>query len=247
MTRKELENYFNNKLNPKALKDATINGLQVEGKNEINSIAFAVDASLATINAAAEMNADALVTHHGLIWGGMKQIRGVDKKRIAALCSANINLFSFHLPLDIHPQLGNNAVLMDALGITRSEEIFFDVGYYGTCNISYADLLSRIQEIVGSSIQEMKFGPDTIHKIAFCTGAAGTIEALLQAVDAGADTLFTGETSSLPYHHAKELGINIICAGHYATEVFGPKALQQDLQSSYPLIKTEFIDIPTGW
>ncbi|MGL5721645.1 MAG: Nif3-like dinuclear metal center hexameric protein [Brevinema sp.] len=247
MTRNELTRYFNDRLNPLALKDATVNGLQVEGTNEINAVAFAVDASLETITAAANANADALVTHHGLIWGGLKEISGVDKKRVAVLCEANINLYSFHLPLDIHPTLGNNAVLMDLLGITRTEEIFFGVGYYGTCDISYHDFLTKVRDVVGSSIQEMKFGSDTIRKIAFCTGGAGTIDAILEAVRAGADTLFTGETSSLPYHHAKELGLNVICAGHYATEVFGVQALKKDLQSSYPFIHTGFIDLPTGW
>lgn len=247
MTRKELLHTLDGWLKPSTLADHTVNGLQFEGKGEINKIAFAVDVSLQSIQAACDIQADALITHHGLIWGGLKAIAGVEKQRIALLCEANLNLFCYHMPLDIHPELGNNAVLMKLLGLKRSESIFFEVGYYGECSMPYPELIQRIRKYVGGQIVEMPFGPKLLRRIAFCTGGGGTLPALIEAAAGGADTLFTGETSSIPYHHAKELELNIVCAGHYATEVFGVQALQKKLEQEYPSITTSFLDLATCW
>lgn len=235
-------------LEPQKLKDHTFNGLQFEGKENINHIACAVDVSLETLQKAAELEVDFLLTHHGLIWGGLSKVTSFDKKRIETLCQHQINLYCSHLPLDLHPSLGNNACLIELLEADNTGELFFDVGYYANINTTYTDLKRKLQEKVSEKIVEMNFGNENIHTIAVCSGGATLdLRALFEAHSKGVHTIISGETNSLYYHYAKELKMNILCAGHYATEIFGVNKTIKEIKKIYPNLKYTFIDFPTGF
>ncbi|MDK2819063.1 MAG: Nif3-like dinuclear metal center hexameric protein [Spirochaetota bacterium] len=249
--RNELTILLDSWLEPHKIKDYTFNGLQFEGKRSITHIACAVDVSLDTLTQAAKLGVDFLITHHGLIWGGLQKITSFDKNRIQILCENNMNLYCSHLPLDIHKKLGNNALLIKLLNAKNTEEIFFDVGYYANIDTSYHQLKETIREYISEKIVEMNFGPDKINKIAICSGGATLdLKALFEASSKGVQTILSGETNSLYYHYAKELKMNILCAGHYATETFGIRAVSREIQKKYKDQKSiiyTFIDIPTGF
>ncbi len=248
MKRRELVELLDSWLEPGKLKDHTYNGLQFEGCDEVAHTACAVDVSYDVLNKAAEIGADFLITHHGLIWGGLSKITGFDKDRIDILCKNNINLYCSHLPLDLHPEYGNNAILIEELGGVSTGEIFFDVGYYADISTTYTELKNTLKEKVSDKIVEMNFGGEDIDKIAVCTGGAALdLRALFEAADKGVNTIVSGETNSLYYHYAKELKMNILCAGHYATEVFGVNKINKEIKKLHPQIKTSFIDFPTGF
>ncbi|MGL5956283.1 MAG: Nif3-like dinuclear metal center hexameric protein [Brevinema sp.] len=251
ITRNELTSLLDTWLEPQKIKDHTVNGLQFEGKDLIQHIACAVDVSLETLNKAAELGVDFLITHHGLIWNGLSKITGFDKQRIQVLCDHQINLYCSHLPLDIHPTLGNNASLIKLLGAENTHQIFFDVGYYAHINIRYQELKHLIQTTISQDIVEMPFGKKEIKKIAICSGGAALdLRALFEAHQQGADTIISGETNSLYYHYAKELQMNILCAGHYATETFGVNNVNKEIKKTYAHLDQmvyTFIDFPTGF
>ncbi|MGL4677418.1 MAG: Nif3-like dinuclear metal center hexameric protein [Brevinema sp.] len=251
ISRNELSSLLDTWLDPHKIKDHTFNGLQFEGKESIQHIACAVDVSLETLNKAAELGVDFLITHHGLIWNGLSKITGFDKKRIQVLCDHQINLYCAHLPLDIHPTLGNNISLIKLLGAENTKQIFFDVGYYANININYQELKCLIQSKVSQNIIEMPFGKEKITQIAVCSGGATLdLRALFEAHQQEADTIISGETNSLYYHYAKELQMNIICAGHYATEIFGVNNLNREIKKVYAHLDQmtyTFIDFPTGF
>ena len=235
-------------LSPHQIKDYTYNGLQFEGKDNISHIACAVDVSLETLQKAEEIGVDLLITHHGMIWGGLDRIVSFDKKRLAVLFKNDINLYCSHLPLDIHPKYGNNAILMELLDLKSTNEPFFQVGYFATCQTTYSELIQKIKTHVSEQLVTMPFGPTTISQVAICSGGATLdLKALTEAYQKGVHTIISGETNSLYYHYAKELSMNIICAGHYATEVFGVQALTKELKNHYPSLKDTFIDFPTGF
>lgn len=237
-------------LEPEKIKDNTINSLQFEGKNDVINIGCAVDVSLDTLNLAAQKNIDFLITHHGMIWGGLKKITDIEKKRMEILFTHNINLYCSHLPLDKHPSLGNNISIMNLLNLKNTQEIFFDVGYIGEYEkpISYNNLIIKIKETISNKLIEMPFGSQNIQRIAVCSGgAASNLNAIFEAYAKNADTILSGETNSIMYHYAKELKLNIICAGHYATEVFGVQSLGKKIITLYPTCHYEFLDLPTGF
>lgn len=245
----ELVSLLDTWLEPKKIKDYTFNGLQFEGKKDIYHIGCAVDLSLEILQEAVLLKVDFLITHHGMIWGGLDKIVGFDKKRISILCNHNINLYCSHLPLDIHPKLGNNAIIMDILGLQTTGEIFFDVGYYAESSLSYQELINKIKIHISDKIVTMNFGPTEIKKIAICSGGATLdLKALFEASKNGVHTILSGETNSLYYHYAKELSMNIICAGHYATEVFGVQKLMKEVNKIYNnKLHYTFIDFPTNF
>lgn len=246
--RDELVNLLDSWLEPNKIKDATHNSLQFEGKSEINHIACAVDVSLETLEKAQELDVDFLLTHHGLIWGGLSKITSFDKKRIDVLSQHQLNLYCSHLPLDIHPTLGNNACIIELLNAQSTGELFFDVGYYATIDTTYQELKQLLQEKVSEKIVEMNFGDNKIDKIAICSGGAALdLRALFEAHNKGVHTIISGETNSLYYHYAKELKMNILCAGHYATEIFGVNKTIREIEKVYPNLKYTFIDFPTGF
>ena len=240
----ELNNYLNTLLQPERFSDYCPNGLQVEGRPEINKIVTGVTASMALLQAAWQANADAIFVHHGYFWRGEAlPITGIKKQRIQFLLGHDINLFAYHLPLDMHPDIGNNVMLAKQLGLTVSS-------WAGEKNVlALAELnrpqtlkefaaliqanLNRKPQVIGDENQSIK-------KIAICTGAAqGYIE---QAVEAGADVYISGEISEQTVHVARESGMAYIAAGHHATERYGIQALGQHLAQKFNC-QHEFIDM----
>lgn len=247
---KEVINFFNNYLNPEKVTDFTYNGLQIEGKEEIRRIGFSVDSCLDVYEKAYELKCDMLVVHHGLIWGGLKKIAGSDKKRIDFLLKNNINLYVSHLPLDKHPEVGNNVQILKFLK-ARIVSDFGDVGYIGELNnpLYFEDLLILINKIINNRASYLNFSSEKIKKVAVCSGEIN-LSLLNEAIDRDVSTILTGEGKgqSLFYYPAKENNLNIIFAGHYQTEIFGIKALMQKTKEHFNKhIEVCLIDIPNTY
>lgn len=233
------------------IKDYTFNGLQFEGTENITKIGVAVDFSLEVLQECKKQKIEFLFTHHGMIWGSIDRIIGIEKKRIEFLCSHNINVYSSHLPLDIHPTLGNNAIITQILDAEKTRESFFEVGCFATLKneISYDNFKKLVKEKISKQIIDMPFGKKFIKKIAICSGGATmNIKAILEAHKNAADIVLSGETSSIIYPYAKELNMNILCAGHYATEIFGVRKILETIAKEYKnSAEYFFLDIPTGF
>ncbi|ERH11554.1 MAG: dinuclear metal center protein, YbgI/SA1388 family [halophilic archaeon J07HB67] len=234
--------------------DASANGLQIgptTAPNEIDHVAFAVDAVAATATAAAEAGADLLVTHHGVVWGGLDRVTGRAHDRVTTFTDRAVALYVSHLPLDGHQELGNAAGVADLLGL-ESREPFGTlgpehVGQFGVAPEPYepdelADLLERELDHGGEGVQLLDFGPTEIERVAVLTGSGS--DWLDEAVAADADALVTGEAKGKLYHEAREAGLTVFLGGHYATETFGVAALA-DLVADWG-VETTVIDHPTG-
>ena len=232
--------------------DASPNGLQVGNREgTVDHVAFAVDAAEATIEAAADAGADALVTHHGLVWGGLDRVTGREYERIAPLVEHDIDLYVSHLPLDGHLELGNAAGVADLLDL-EVQEPFGQVGTEAVGVLAEAEEPLPVAELTatlesaldtgGQSVKRLDFGPEEAEFVAVLTGSGADWLAEAEAV--GADTLVTGEGKQQVYHEAREAGLNVVLAGHYATETFGVRALQQ-LAEEWGL-ETTYVDHPTG-
>ncbi|MGL4366783.1 MAG: Nif3-like dinuclear metal center hexameric protein [Brevinemataceae bacterium] len=251
VSRNELVSLLDNILLPQDFKDYTYNGLQFEGKEFVSHIACAVDISLEIIKKSASIEADFLITHHGIIWGGLKKICSIDKARLEILFRNNINVYCSHLPLDKHPIFGNNARIIQILNLHSTNESFYQVGYFAEYknDVSYDTFIKIIKKEISEKLIIFPFGSKHIKRVAVCSGGAAlNLESLLEAHQKGADTLLSGETNSVLYHYAQELNMNVICAGHYATEVFGVQAVLNEIQHTYQnQLKYSFIDIPTGF
>lgn len=225
-----------------------LNGLQVDaGGATVRRIAAAVDVCGATIALAAEGAADLLLVHHGLFWSGLEPLTGPHGARVRALLAAGISLYSAHLPLDVHGEVGNNAVLARDLGLTALAPfgVLDDVtvGIAGRFDGSRAQLVARLGQRLGVTPHVVAGGPDDVQRVGLITGAGSA--ALAQAAAAGLDTLVTGEA---PHHRAleaEERGLNLILAGHYATETVGVQALVAHLRERFA-IEWFFVDHPTG-
>lgn len=240
----ELENIVNQQLNSSSFNDYAPNGLQVEGRTEVTKIITGVTASQALLDEAVKRNADAVMVHHGYFWKNEAAvIKGMKRKRLRTLLANDINLFGWHLPLDAHPQLGNNAQLAQLLDIEVRGEIM-PLVLWGelTQPVSGEDFAQRIAEKLGR--QPLHCGdnaPEVIRRVAWCSGGGqGFID---NAAAFGVDAFFSGEVSEQTIHSAREQGIHFFAAGHHATERGGIKALGEWLAQSYGLDVT-FIDIP---
>ncbi len=216
-------------LNVNAISDYCPNGLQVEGKAQIKRIVSGVTASQALIDAAIELQADAILVHHGYFWKGEDQrVIGMKQRRIKALLTHDINLLAYHLPLDVHPEVGNNVQLAQRLGLTVTGPLEpgnpRSVGLIGTLDtpLSAKDFAPRIESVLSRA--PLVFDQHKpIQSVAWCTGGAqGYIE---QAIAAGVDAYLTGEVSERTFHEAQENGISFFAAGHHATERYGVQAL----------------------
>ncbi|GGH51309.1 GTP cyclohydrolase 1 type 2 [Comamonas phosphati] len=225
--RNHLLSCFDGLLQPERFKDYGPNGLQVEGKREITRLVSGVTASRALIEAAIADGADAIFVHHGLFWRGMDgRITGWLKERIRLLLAHDINLFAYHLPLDAHPTLGNNAQLGARLGL-QGEAAFGEQSLGWLANAGFAScaqLAAHVRAALGREVTMVAGdGNRPLRKIAWCTGGAqGFFEA---AIAAGADAYITGEISEPQAHLARETGTVFIAAGHHATERYGAPAL----------------------
>ncbi len=248
MKRRELEIYLRKLLNSDSISDDSLNGLQVEGKDEIEKIGFAVSASEETFIKAKKLGCDAIVVHHGLFWKnkGVEPVTQVLKKRLSILLKSNINLFAFHLPLDCHPQLGNNARAALDLGLGNIKP-FCD--YHGTLigfkgnflkSIPLKGFIKNVENYYNHRATLLPFGKKEIESVGIVSG--GAPYEVKQAAAENLDLYITGESVEGVYYLARELKINMACLGHYATERVGVSALMNHMQSVLNL-KTAFIEL----
>lgn len=242
--RDDIVHFLDQVLEVKDVKDPYCpNGLQVEGCDEVEKIGFAVDACQQTFEALSDCHM--IITHHGLFWPSVKNIKGPMRRSLGMLFENNINLYPVHLPLDVHAEYGNNVQLIRALGWT-SEERFDQVGWIATGPSATREVLcAKLDELLGSSVRLLAFGERDITRLAVSSGG-GSIGLLHSAKAAGADMVITGEASHPIYHAAKEMGMNLVLAGHYATETWGVKALMPLLEREFG-VQTRYVDFPTDF
>lgn len=226
---------------------SALNGLQLANSGRVDRVAVAVDAAQATIEGAIAAGADLLLVHHGLFWDGNRPVTGRRYRRLQRLFEADVAVYGAHLPLDVHPEVGNNAVLARALGIAVTGSFGdyqgWPLGASGALETSRDELCIRLEELLGSAVRMIAGGPEQIRTAGVITGGAG--EMLPAARAAGLDAFITGEGAHHHYFDAMEGGINLYFAGHYATEVWGVRALAEHLEQQFGL-PWSFIDNPTG-
>lgn len=246
MQRREFNQLLDDILKPHTIKDFCPNGLQVEGKNEIRTIVTGVTASQALIDAAIEKKADAVLVHHGYFWKGESQpITGMKKRRIGTLLAHDINLFAYHLPLDIHPVIGNNAQLANLLDIeieTGLEPVTNSVAMKGRLKtpLTGSEFANKIAKVLNREPLRSVVRDEKINTIALCTGGGqGYIDL---AAEQGIDAYLTGEASEQTIHSSREQNIDFFAAGHHATERYGIKALGELLAKEHGF-DVSFIDI----
>lgn len=239
------------KLESVSSADPAFNGLQVTRTNsELKKIAFSVDASLESFKRALQWGADLLFVHHGLFFGEIRGIKGNLYKRLKFLIDNNLALYAVHLPLDMHPQLGNNAGIARLLELKDLEPfgIYHDIkiGFKGSFN--KAKTLPEINSILlGQCIENqnyLSFGKEKVRTVGIISGGAS--QNAREAIEQGLDLFITGESSHDIYHECQEEKINVIFVGHYLSEVWGIKSLKQNIEKELNL-ETAFIDIPTGY
>jgi len=241
-----LEKHLASTLDINRFRDYCPNGLQVEGREQIHYVVSGVTASLALIEAALEKGADTLLVHHGYFWKGEDpRVVGHRQKRLKMLLENNINLFAYHLPLDAHPVLGNNAQLGERLGL-KAEGRFGeqDLGWLGVTTgeiHTVRDLAGVVERVLGRVPLVIGNPEQQVGKIGWCTGAAQN--ALADAITAGAHVYLSGEISEQTVHLARESQVAYIACGHHATERYGVQALGQHMENQFG-IRHEFVDVP---
>ncbi|WP_158968844.1 Nif3-like dinuclear metal center hexameric protein [Paraglaciecola sp. L3A3] len=248
VTRIQLLTFLNNLLKPDNIKDYCPNGLQVEGKQTISKLVTGVTASQALIDHAVSINADAILVHHGYFWKGEDPcITGMKKKRFAALLTNDINLFAYHLPIDIHSELGNNAQLAKLLDIVDVMPLEENNPNCVVMRGRFADGI-KPEELTDKIFQQLGRAPlhepalkKQINTIAWCSG--GGQNYIQQAAELGIDAYLTGEVSEQTIHTAREMNIHFYAAGHHATERYGAKAVGEHIQNELG-IESVFVDIP---
>ncbi|PKL51605.1 MAG: Nif3-like dinuclear metal center hexameric protein [Nitrospira bacterium HGW-Nitrospira-1] len=229
-------------------EDESANGLQVEGRTTVRKAGLAVDACEYVFRRAAEKEIDFLLVHHGLIWGGLKALRGVMRKRIKSLFDSEISLYACHLPLDRHPKYGNNARLLQLLSIKKMGEFGEyhgkKIGCWGRTakELSLDEFTARIDNALQTRSSVVSFGKK-VRTVGVVSGGGGF--AINEAEKYGIDTFLTGEPSHSAYTLAEEMKVNLVFSGHYATETLGVKAVGEALEKRFGLA-VEFIDHPTG-
>ena len=243
--RGEIESYLNTLLDTGRFRDYGPNGLQVEGKPEVRKLISGVTSSRALIAAAVAANADAILVHHGLFWKGHDgRVTGWLKQRLELLLAHQINLFAYHLPLDAHPEFGNNAQFGARLALVADARFGEqDLGFIGSPAqpLSVAALSASLQARLDRAPTVVEGDGRSIRRVAWCTGGAqGYFEA---AIAAGADAFITGEISEPQAHYAREMGVAFLACGHHATERYGIQALGEHLAAHFGL-NHEFIEIP---
>ncbi len=247
MNSQELVSYLDVFLNTHKYPDPSNNGLQVQGAPEVARVAFAVDASLATFEEAVRRQAQLLIVHHGLFWSQHLQITGAHFARVKLLLDNGLGLYVCHIPLDAHPEVGNNIALARVAGLTNIRPWGTykkdTIGFIGELPqpLPVRDLNARIEAAIG--VGNRVQGDGVARVVAICSGFGVTL--LDEVAAAGADTLVTGETSHQWYHPVRESNINVIYGGHYNTETVGLQALEAHLAGKFGL-KTTFVAHPTG-
>jgi len=242
--RSDVDEYLSALLQSPSFKDYGPNGLQIEGRSQVRRLVSGVTASLALIDAAIEAEADAVLVHHGLFWRGHEGcITGWLKQRVQRLLAHDINLFAYHLPLDAHPQFGNNAQLGLRMGVSADARFGEQsLGFIGTPEVPVTtrDLVERLARMSGRTPSIIEGDARPLRRVAWCTGGAQSyFEA---AIAAGADVFVTGEMSEPQVHLARETGVAFIACGHHASERYGVQALGEHLAGQFG-IEHRYIEI----
>lgn len=234
---KSIIDYCDSLLQVRKWKDYCPNGLQVEGRDVVRRIVSGVTASQALLNRAVDLEADLILVHHGYFWRGEDPcVTGIKRQRLQTLLQHNVSLLAYHLPLDAHPELGNNAQLAQLLGMQVEGVLNKDgVGCYGCLATSQPvnAFLAQIESRLGRSPMLVSGGNHSIKTLAWCSGAAQNY--IHQAADLGVDAYLSGEISEQTVHIARERGIHYIAAGHHATERYGVQALGAHLAETFQL------------
>jgi dinuclear metal center YbgI/SA1388 family protein len=224
-----------------------LNGLQIENSGKVTKIGATVDVSNRVLTKAAKQQVDLLIVHHGLFWPGLQSVTGALRRQLKIAFENDIALYSAHLPLDVHPDVGNNAQLAAALGFKSTKPFLEEkgelVGLRVKESLARAELIRKLRRVLRGLIKTFNFGPRETTRIGIVTGGAGS-EIYRVAADK-IDTFITGEAPHWAAVTAEELGMNLLLGGHYATETFGVKALAAHLSERFKL-PWEFLDFPTG-
>ncbi len=226
-----------------------LNGLQVGGPEDVHHVVAAVDASEATIDEAVEKGADLLIVHHGLFWEGLRPVTGRHLRKLAPLLAHRIALYSVHIPLDAHSEVGNCALLARALDLDLRGRFGMhkgaEIGWWGDlpASVTGQELRERLESVLEGGVHLIPGGPERIESVAVVTGMGAS--AIAEAAERGIDALVTGEGSHHAHFDAMELGVTVLFGGHYATETFGVRALAEHVADRFELT-WEFIDQPTG-
>jgi dinuclear metal center YbgI/SA1388 family protein len=245
----EIVEYANEYLRIPEIEDWSnaLNGLQIENSGRVTKIGAAVDVSTRVLTAAARKDVDLLIVHHGLFWPGLQTVTGSLRRQLKLAFENDVALYSVHLPLDLHPEVGNNAQLASALGLKSTKPFFEEkgqlIGVRSKISGSREDLIRKLRKAVGGSVKAFNFGPKNPKNTGIITGGAGS-EIYRVAADK-IDIFITGEAPHWAAVAAEELGINLLLGGHYATETFGVKALAAHLSKRFKL-PWEFLNFPTG-
>jgi dinuclear metal center YbgI/SA1388 family protein len=245
----EIVAYLDDYLRVTEVEDSAraLNGLQVDAGRPVTRLAAAVDVCQTTIEHAATLGADLLLVHHGLFWHGLAPLTGRYGMRVRALFEHGMALYSAHMPLDLHPDVGNNAVLARQFGLTdtawfgdyKGEQL----GVVGALRCTRASLVERVTEVLGVEPRLIATGPADVERVGIISGGGGSM--IHDAVLAGVDTFVTGEGTHHSFFDAEEWGVNVIYAGHYATETVGVQALAEHVAQRFGL-PWDFVDHPTG-
>ena len=227
--------------------DNALNGLQIENSGRVTRIGAAVDVSTRVLTEARKRGVDFLIVHHGLFWSGLRSVRGASRLQLLIAFENDIALYGAHLPLDIHARVGNNAQLVAALGLKSAQPFLEEkgqpVGLKVRVSLPRRELARKLQKALNGPVKVFGFGPKQTREIGVVTGAAGS--EIYRIADEGIDTFITGEAPHWAAVAAEEIGVNLLLGGHYATEVFGVKALAAHLSKRFG-IPWKFIDCPTG-
>ncbi len=239
--------FLDRRLRVEEFSDNSNNGLQVRNSGTVRRICIGVDACQDFFVEAAQRDADLLITHHGLSWGdSLKRITGLNYRRLKFLLEHDMALYACHLPLDAHPEVGNNAQICRALGLIElnpfGSSLGPPVGFSGMLPepVQYAELKNSIRAVLNNTVATMDFGRERVRSVAVVSGAGAS--EIGEAAEKGIDVFISGEPRLTAYHQAREYGINAIFGGHYATEVFGVQAVGTLLNDEFG-IGTEFIDM----
>ena len=230
--------------------DSSLNGLQIEGAEEIGSVALAVDGCEQTFEMCRQTGAQMLIVHHGLFWGETLPVTGAHKRRVKLLLDAGISLYAVHLPLDFHPLLGHNVCIARELGLKvkgpLKQEKTFTLGTLARSDppLAREDFVALVNSRLSTKATVLPFGSEKVENIGIVSGHGSKLvdEPLCEKID----TFLTGEAGHTLYHHAREYCLNVIFAGHYATELPGLKALAEQLAERFGLEAT-LLEAPTGF
>jgi dinuclear metal center YbgI/SA1388 family protein len=227
--------------------DNALNGLQIENSGRVTRIGAAVDVSTRVLTEVGKKNIDFLIVHHGLFWPGLQPVTRFLRRQLQLAFETDMALYSAHLPLDIHPKVGNNAQLVAALGLKSAQPFLEEkgqpVGLKICVSMQRDELVRKMRKALHGPVKVFDFGPKQLRTIGVVTGAAGS--EIYRVAEENIDTFITGEAPHWAAVAAEELGMNLLLGGHYATEVFGVKALAAHLSKRFR-VPWEFIDCPTG-